>query len=62
MSRKKEVQCKLNKLLVCSNPMECKQCGWYESEIRRRKQIIKEQGLTRSASGKWFLSLKKGDE
>ncbi len=61
MSKNKEPSCKLNKLLVCSNHTECKRCGWYAGEIRRRKELLNTNGLKVGKNGKKFLSLRKGD-
>ena len=58
----KEPSCKKNALLICSNQSGCRKCGWYGPEIRRRKALLKTNGLTVGKNGKKFLSLRKGDE
>ena len=53
----KEPSCKLNKLLVCSKHSECKKCGWYPAEEKRRKKELRERGLSINAEGKAYFKV-----
>lgn len=49
--------CKLNKLLICGIRHECKKCGWYPPEEKRRKKELRERGLSINAEGKAYFKV-----
>lgn len=49
------------KYRVC-NQADCPTCGFEAAEIERRRECIRQQGLTRCADGKRRLVIKRAQE
>lgn len=43
-------------------PSECASCGWEAAEAARRREYVKEHGLTLCADGFRRLIIKKGEQ
>ena len=43
-------------------PSECASCGWEAAEAARRREYVKEHGLTLCADGFWRLIIKKEND